>query len=244
MTADVYVMEVYPDEGYPSLFITPYDLLGGCMDGVNAKGLTVAILADDAARDKAEPTMTMQAGLSEIEVSRFLLDTCATVDEAKSALMSVKQYYSFLPCHYIIGDRGGHSFVWEYSSAHNREYVTDGGGRPQAVTNHLLCKYGNLEAMPKEPNPAGTFNRLRRLYEEIERAGGKHSLETIKKTNASVAVDPQSSPARPGRGAARTLWHAVYDCQDVSLQVDFYLGEDPTAPTRQKRSGYLRFKLD
>ena len=243
MTADVYVTELYPDDGYPSLFITPYDLLGGCMDGINSKGLSVALLADDVSSDKAEPAMNLQAGLSEIEVTRFLLDTCATVDEAKSALMSVKQYYSFLLCHYIIGDRSGNSFVWEYSAAHNREYITDGGGKPQAITNHLLCKHPTLENLPKEESPGSTFNRLRRLYEEVEKAGGKHSLETIKKTNAAVAVDPQCSQARPGRSVGRTLWHAIYDSQDLSLQADFYLGEDPDAANKQKRSGYVRFQL-
>jgi len=213
------------------------------MDGINSKGLTVALLADDVSADLAEPSPTAQAGLAEVEIPRFLLDTCATVDDAKSALMSAKQYYSFIPCHYIIGDRSGKSFIWEYSGAHNREYVTDGGGKPQIITNHPVHKYAKLEDMPKDDSPGSSYLRMRRLHEEISKAAGKASVDTMKNTNLCVAVPATPRPGN-SRPPGRTLWHALYDCTDNSMSVDFYLGDDPNAPRGQKRSGYLSFKLD
>ena len=44
--SEPYVMEVYPDIGYPSLYLACTDLLGACFDGINSKGLTVSLMAD------------------------------------------------------------------------------------------------------------------------------------------------------------------------------------------------------
>ncbi len=54
-----YVVEVYPDIGYPALYLCAYDLLGGCLDGINSEGLVVALLADRETANSAsmDPTM-------------------------------------------------------------------------------------------------------------------------------------------------------------------------------------------
>lgn len=49
--------------------------------------------------------------------------------------------------------------------------------------------------------------------------------------------------AGPGPLPTRTLWHAVYDCHDKSLDIDFYLGESG-ASEEERRSGYLHFQLE
>ena len=240
-TSDVYVVEVYPNEGFPSLFVTCYDLVGGAMDGVNSEGLSVALLADDTGSLR-DPAGT-QAGLHEVQVVRFLLDNCATVDDAKSALHSAKQYYSFTPTHYIIGDRSGKSFIWEYSRAHNKEYVTDGPGEPQIITNHPVHKYKNLDDMPKESDPQSSYERMRRLHARIAEAKEKWSTDWIKETNLCVAAEVGKAQPR-GAVVGRTLWHALYDLTDNSMQIDFYLGDDEASPNKQKRSGYQTFKLE
>src|SRR5439155_3757856 len=51
-TARPYVVEMYPDKGYPSLAVCSYDLLSGALDGINSEGLTVALLADDELMEK------------------------------------------------------------------------------------------------------------------------------------------------------------------------------------------------
>jgi hypothetical protein len=214
---------------------------------VNSEGLTVAMLSDNEIWNdprSMEPTIAAQAGLNEGEVPRFLLDTCANVEEAKIALHGAKQYYRGAPCHYIVGDRFGSSFVWEHSRSHNREYVTDGGGAPQIVTNHPLFKYKRPEAMPVDADPLGTYSRYRILRDRLTKSASTLSLDDVKRTNACVWIvdDPRAEPAKT---PDRTLWHAVYDCTERSLDVDFYLGEDPTdAELGQRRSGYLKFRLE
>jgi hypothetical protein len=249
MIAEPYLMEVYPDEGYPSLYLSTFDLLGACTDGINSEGLVVGLAADDEsmARFPMQPTYVHGVGLQEMVVQRFLLDTCATVEEAKEALLLNKHYYAFAPCHYMIGDRHGRSFVWEYSHAHNKEYIIEGDGRPQIMTNFLLHRYQSVEEMPEEDEELGRpFSRYRTLRRAIEAQSGKLTPEFMKQANACVAFDDKSF-LRPAAAPTRTLWHDLYDTDERSMEVDFYLRDEPDPETpgrkRSARSGYFRFQL-
>ena len=236
-TEDPYVIEVYPDRGYPSLYLCAYELLGGCFDGVNSEGLTVALLANNTGAAPG-PSNAWQAGLSEVEIGRYLLESCADVEEARQALASIDFYYALVACHYIIGDRNGDSFVWEYSVNRKRRYVVEGKGGPQWVTNHPIHAraYPTAESIPASLT-SSTFVRFRRLDDEIKRAPTRRTLDDIKHANRCVRAVGQG--AVPGR----TLWHAVYDCHDKSLEIDFYLGENG-ADGKEKRSGYVHFQLE
>lgn len=245
-TADPYVIEVYPDQGYASLYVCAYDLLGGCLDGVNEKGLTVALLSnrDPFAVTQPAPSKGPRAGLSEIELTRYLLDRCATVAEAREHLAKAQVYYSMMPCHYIIGDRTGASVVFEYSTDLEERFLTDGKGKPQVITNHPVHQY---ETEGKKKLSSGdSFNRFRTLDSEIAAASKKRSMDDIKKANACVKARSSAGQRVAGLPARlnRTFWHSMYDCTDGSMEVDFYLGEDTSAPGGEGRSGYLKFKLD
>jgi len=248
-TAHPYLIEAYPEGGIPSLCMCAYDLLGGCLDGVNAHGLTVALLADDETMSThpMEPAGQAGVGLNEINVLRMLLDTCADVDEAKQALLSHKHYYAVVLCHYLIADRHGRSFVWEYSPAHNREYITDGAGQPQVVTNHPVYRYRTLDELPHEDdNPASSYTRFRTLAAAIAGAARPLSPDDLKKNHACVSLTERTAPlANTSRPRPhRTLWHALYDGQDRSVEISFYLGEDPTSADGTRRSPYQRFRLE
>ena len=147
MAAQPYVIETYPDEGHATLVMCLFDLASGGFDGINDAGLVVALLADDQS-DGPQPTFTPQVGLGEHEICRFLLETCATVDEAVEALRMVKQYYVFVPCHYLVADRTGLAFVWEHDgAAYNGEHVI-WSADTQVVTNHLLWRYPSTADLP------------------------------------------------------------------------------------------------
>ena len=74
------------------------------------------------------------------------------------------------------------------------------------------------------------------MNDEIKKAPTKRTLDDIKHANRCVRAF--------GGGAIppRTLWHAIYDCHDKSLDIDFYLGENG-ADRPNKRSGYVHFQL-
>ncbi len=234
-TGDVYVMEVYPDRGYPSLTLCSYELLGGALDGINSEGLTVAILTNDPTGTR-QPTGNWRPGLSEVEIVRFLLETCANTEEAREALESVAFYYWLLPCHYIIADAEGDSFVWEYSADLSERYLTEGEGEVQWVTNHPVHPHPTAGSIPATLD-GNSYQRFRRLDREIAAAPMERSLRHIREAN--LCVRAMADKAVP----ERTLWYAIYDSTDLSLQIDFYLGEDPE-PSKDRRSEAIRFQLE
>jgi hypothetical protein len=238
-TGDPYVLEILPDKGLASLYICSYDLLSACVDGVNSAGVGVALLADDVS-DGAQPTRGSRAGLNEIELPRYVLDRCNSADHAQELLAELDTYYTFLPCHYIVGDRSGDSFVWERTIPDGKRHVVSGGGKPQVVTNHLVSQFAKPDEH-KEPYPAGSFNRYCKLRDGIAAKSDKLSLEEIRALNVGVQAGPTA--AMKGRNIGRTLWHSIYDLHENSLEVSFYLGEDESSSSGQKRTDYLKFKL-
>ena len=238
-----YIIELYPDEGYASLALVCYDLLG-VVDGVNSECLSVALLADDelVRRFGVYDGIGPQAGLGVLQVGRMLLDTCANVEEAKAALQSHKLYYAQIPCHYIIADRHGESFVWENNREMNGGFVFQGAGQHQATTKFMRFLHDDLADLPDESHPGGSFNRYRRICAGWEEHGELLTLAAVKEINGSVAASvPKSNPdAVPGR----TIWHSVYVPENRSLEVDFYVGEPEDEGGKIRRSKYFQFQLD
>jgi hypothetical protein len=220
LAADPWVIELHPDDGYASLVVGIMDVMGG-MDGINEAGLSVALLADNETPDP-EPTGRPQVGLSEQQVVRYLLDSCATVDEAKEALLLAKHYYFFTPCHFLVADRSGTSFVWEHSPRRNHEVIVDADPRSHGrlvCTNHLLHQWPDPTCLPADDGPIGTaaltYHRWRTLTHEIS-DGAIVDRDEIRDQFRSVAFGAPIVEAR-------TFWHALYDLDDASAELSFYL---------------------
>lgn len=225
MTGDPFVIEMHPTKGYASLYTCAYDLVGGAIDGVNSKGVCVALLADDMSQTRQRGTPGF--GLSEVDLPRFVLDRAGSAKEARQLLKDVPYFATFTPCHYIIGDANGDSFIFEVA-ADGKHYIIDGKGKPQIVTNHSIAEYGTANL------PVGnSFDRYRMLQDEIA-AKPKFTPAEVKTNNFCVAVPKNVM-------VAGTLWHAVYDLKDRSVAVSFCLSRaDEKA---ERRSPYLHFKL-
>jgi len=206
-------------------------------------------------RLEVHPGSAHVVGVHELQVMRLLLDTCATVQEAKDALLTSKQYYSFIPCHYIIADQAGNSFIYENSTGRNAQFVIEGGGKPQVVTNFQVYKHPTAD---QQPHGALTLenNAFWRYHTLIDRIAGHQGLfspEDLKENNdcvnifnlfEEISTDPsQSSIAASVQ--ARTLWHSLYDQQGRSVEFSFYLGEESQTggKRRERRSDYMKFVL-
>jgi len=258
-----YVMEWYPEDGgYASLAMQNFDLLSGTLDGMNSAGLAVTIMADDEAIGELGPRLEnhigpfQAVGLHELQAMRFLLDTCETVDQAKQALLIEKQHYFFAPCHYLVADKAGNSFIYENSTGRNVQYVIDGQGQPQACTNFQIYKHPTPESRPTGPPTFETeaFWRYTTLTDRLAAHDGLFSPDEIRENNAAVniqkVIDTVSGDAAPANIAAnvqaRTLWHCLYDQQAATVDFSFYLGEKEDADGRrtERRSNYLQFKLE
>lgn len=220
LAADPWVVELHPDDGYASVVVGIMDVMGG-MDGVNEAGLAVALLADNETPEP-EPTGGPRVGLSEQQVVRYLLDTCATVDEAKEALLLAKHYYFFTPCHFVVADRTGAGFVWEHSPRRNQEVIVEADARTAGrlvCTNHLLHRWPDPTTLPDDRGPGGTaamtYGRWRALADATSR-GAVVDREDVREQFAGVRF---TAPVQQ----ARTFWHALYDVDDASAEITFYL---------------------
>jgi predicted choloylglycine hydrolase len=223
LAGDVWVVELHPDDGYASLTIGIMDVMGA-MDGVNEAGLAVALLADNESPNQ-EPSVTAQVGLSEQQIVRYLLDTCATVDEAKQALLLAKQYYFFVPCHFVVADRSGDAFVWEYSPGHNLERIVEGapelGGR-MVCTNHLLHRRPDPFDLPRDAGVDGTAALTYSRWASLASAVGDGGIVTRDDIRAQFRSVRFEAPVP----MARTFWHALWDTTDASVEVQFYLRDE------------------
>ena len=230
MMARPILFEIHPDQGYPSLSLCAFEYLGGVLDGINSEGLVVAILAEEESGEKVGREPGNEVGMHELMGMRYLLDNCKNVEEAKEALLSLKHYYSFIPCHYIVGDKTGKSFIFEFSPARNRNYIIDGDG-PQCVTNHMVYHRQKIDEIPE--TGLGWSLRRYKMLDESTRAKEKFNLEEIAAINSQVAVPP-NAPGNPEFAPGRTLWYAQYDLENLTLTVKFYLGEKQD-PENQKK---------
>ena len=234
-----YIIESYPDGAYASLFVCAFDLLGGAIDGINEHGLTVALLADGTRPpgETLQPTRGGRPGLNEIQIVRYLLESCADAAAARSALRAARLYTTGIPCHYVIADATGDAFVWENAKDMQGGHAIEAGGDVLVSANYLAHLHSNPDALPAESHPLGSFNRVRTVRGQA-RGADRLTVEQVQDTACKVAP---LDAATAGRSPGRTLWHAMYFPSERRLDVDFYLGED--GPRRVRRSGYKSFVL-
>ena len=232
-----FLLESYPDVGIPSLFICLYDLLGAALDGMNAEGLGVALLMDYETNFKnnvTEPLLDGGIGLAPLNIVRFLLETCSTADDAKKALLTTQQHLPDGSLHYIIGDRHGNGFVWEgYAFERAADKITERKEEALAVTNHLL---GPAETLSTDDVKESQY-RLDRLQTEIVRHGGPFTRDDIRRINQCVSASVIAKDAVP----ARTLWYSLYDLEDLTLDIDFYVKDG--APLTGENRGFRDAEL-
>jgi penicillin V acylase-like amidase (Ntn superfamily) len=244
-TARPYLLELHPDRGYASIAMVSYDLLSGVLDGINSEGLTVTLAMDMDVFEVMEATRDPAVGLGELQTLRLLLDTCANVDEAKQALMMAKQYYQYVPVHYLIADRSGNAFIWEYSKQHNKEYIIENPGEPLVMTNFNLGAQLVDGKMPSAEKARPVCKRYAYLTEKL--AVGNLDDKTIRDFHQNV--DAQNSQAADTTAPpTRTFWNAMYYPEDRRVRVSYFLGEKPWPEeprlVHQIRSDYLEFRLD
>lgn len=113
-----YVMELHPDEGYPSVSVCVFALQGAALDGVNAEGLVVA----------AAPDLASSCRVAALQLVRELLDRCATAAEARDVLVSAGPDAVAAPARWLVADRHGEAFVVTIAEGRREVGVVDAAG--------------------------------------------------------------------------------------------------------------------
>lgn len=231
-----YVMELYPtDGGYHSLALGSLCLFNGVFDGVNSEGLMVVSLADhNCPTDKVPVSGGSCVGLCKGQLVRLLLDTCKSLEEAKVKLLNSKIAFDFEGFHLQVGDRSGKSFIFEISGKDRKIHFTDNNGKPQIMTNHPVYLYPNVKFFPwvSSIETYNTFYRYRVLYNYLQRHKGKFSDNDVWEYMRHVYAHTEDA----SEGAAlplpcRTLWKSLFNLNEQSCKVIFYLKDGKIDPT-------------
>lgn len=240
-----FVIELYPtDGGYSSIGVGSLDLLNGIIDGINSTGLTVSMLVDqDSPKTPELRDLIQSCGLDGLQVVRMLLDTCATVEEAKIALLQNRYVATFRGLHFQVCDRSGRSVICEIDPKTFLWHFTDNNNQIQVMTNHAQHLHPDIASFPVSEHPYSSFNRYKKLHEFVTAHQKKFSREDALMATSLVYGDRNF----PGDVPMRTLWTQLYDQVDKTLQVRFYLrdGEkdSKTGAVTSVFSDYFTFKL-
>lgn len=222
MAARPYVVTTVPDDGLATTVLT-MDMLDGCTEGINAAGLTVALLIADAG-SVGLPDARPQVGLNSLQLPRFVLETCRTAEEARYALLGAKQYDGGMPLHYVIADPSGDGFVWERSHQ-GVEHIIESAGA-LCSTNHMLHAHPDPGALPEDT--AETMATYRRMRTISARVAGRVSEAGLREALDEVAFDANEAAGMP----LRTLWQSLFDTEDRSMSTRFYLGDEADGSSR------------
>ncbi len=229
----LFVIELYPDRGYPSIGIGSLDLLNMQIDGVNSAGLAVASLEDDTfGMERTFKDLSRQSGLHQYQLSRLILDTCATLEEARQVILNNKMTMVGMPAHFIVMDASGRSFIFERNAEDSSDCFIFNEGRPQIITNHSVCAYPALEKFPPPAeNDYDTFNRFRRLEEYVRLHQGKFSEDHGREAMSLVygRVDEADEGGYHDL-PLRTLYTTVVDIDSRAVEVKFYTRDGRTDP--------------
>lgn len=224
-----YVVELYPDKGYASVGVGTGDLLS-VVTGMNEKGLIAILHTDNYTLINTDPKADISGIVYPTQAVRLVLDTCSTVDEAKTAILNNKLSLTFEPGHLLIADKSGRSVCVEINPKNARVEFTDNSGMPQVFTNHPIYRFKDPSLFPKytpfeEDNTFARYNQLSGLLGKKK----QFSTDDVLANEAQVVARWNN----PGRGMAnptipnRSIWTDVYDQKNLTLKVRFYLKDGP-----------------
>ena len=246
-----YVLELYPDSGYPSIVIGSFDLLNAPLDGMNSQGVTVSMLVDNDAAQTTVTDSSRASGLSTFQAMRLVLDTATDVDAAKRIILANNVTMLSVPLHMLIADRSGRSFIAEMSDKDFQWHFTDNVDKPQILTNHAVYKYPDTGTFPSIPatDEYNSFNRYRKLDAYITSHKGQFTEDdalnsmSLVKANTDLAMEGGSRPL-----PMRTVWTSVFDLEERSAKVSFYLKDGKKDPEKNPSglvfSPQFTFRLD
>lgn len=168
-------------------------------DGMNEKGLAVALLAVPEAQGPFDPK---HVTLNTTTAVRLLLDKAATVDQAVELLDHFNIYFSGgIACHYLISDASGESVIVEYVDGELQEITSP--ENYQIASN--FTAYNNLGEGATE------FTRCEAVEKKLKPAGGVISGRDAMGLLQSVGIVLE--------GEDKLQWSVVYDQTDLTGEI-------------------------
>ncbi len=181
-----------------------------CIDGMNEKGVSIAILTLDSEpvhHDTGKPTLPASL------VVRLVLDRAATTAEAVDLLRGYDMLASSgRDYHFYITDASGDGRVVEFDcDSEARELVAT----PTPATTNFYVMYKD-KVLPHQKN--GAYGHGRERYDAVldvmERERGNFGEGAAWDALVAASQDP-----KPGDITSNTQWSIVYDNQNLTAQI-------------------------
>ncbi|MDO3646405.1 C45 family autoproteolytic acyltransferase/hydolase [Nocardia mangyaensis] len=240
MLSEPYVMEIHPtDGGMSALFLCAFDLCNGVIDGMNEAGLVVTMmqLIDRTPSTFSPPKIA--PGLNELEVLRFILDRCRSVEDAHRVFEQQKTYLSWMPCHYIVADADGVVMMVEPADDNTMRTVVKRDGSMRSTNHSLLRRIP--ESWDDDPEIRGSRERLQRMDASVL-VGPDHPLTADSLVHIAARVAVSTQWPESGTVLGGTLWSASYRPRSRALAIRFWSGPG-TAGSGPDLSPEMHFRL-
>jgi hypothetical protein len=244
------VLETRPDNGYKTILVGGQELLTPYIDGINETGLYISLFHDPwGVGDEAGPASGMSmSGVSVVQAVSMLLDTCATVEEAKKTILNNRVMHVIMCSHMIIADATGNATIFEIDKHSQTNVFTDRkANEPLFITNHPVSKFPEPSTYPEFDEDAehNTFQRqviLRDTYAGLSPPFKKADATVMTDAVHCAFIDDKKAEAGPKE---RTLINTTADLSKPEISVRWYLGDvGPIAGTNHvedRMSDYYTF---
>lgn len=182
-----------------------------CLDGVNEKGVSIAVLTLDS-----RPThrVTGKPVLSTLLAIRMVLDRAATTQEAVDLLLGYDMFAtSGRDYHFYITDAAGDGRVVEYDcdSPERLPQVTPS----RQVTNFFVMHKERV--LPNQKN--GHYGHGRERYDAIERVLDAAAAGEDAQVRAWRALRAASQEPNPEDITSNTQWSVVFDNKNLTADI-------------------------
>ena len=181
-----------------------------CLDGVNEKGVSIAVLTLDS---KPVKQNTGKVTICTSMAIRLVLDRAATTQEAVDLLSS---YDMFASCgrdyHFYITDAKGDGRVVEYDcDSPTRELVAT---KSSATTNFYVMYKEKVRSYQKNEHYGHGRERYDAVLSVLEQESGNYGDDAAWKALRAAAQDP-----KPNDITSNTQWSIVYNNTQRNAQI-------------------------
>lgn len=190
---------------YRTVGMTCYQLQNKFMDGINEKGLFMAIASNifpEKYRDYDEEPYPDVPAICSPRLIRVILDCCATVDEALNLIKKVRIWFPDELQHFLIADALGNSVVIEFDRSKNLQVF------PRSKDYLVMTNTAFMEGLDYVYNNCVRFRRATNLC-----ALGVSNMAEFWEVVYSI---------RETYGTHRSLWTSGADLKKLEYDARFW----------------------
>ena len=207
----------------------------GYVDGINEKGLWLSCMHDPmgVGADGSPPGGGDVSGLVVTQLHQLLLTTCATVEEAKEAILKNRVMQTMMNLHIPIVDATGAATVFEIDQKTGAYVFADRvAGEPLFSTNHPIHNFPTPDTYPdvdmtKEHNTFVRQHILRDAYSKMTPPFTLDDAEDLINTVHCSFIDGGKADSQQEE---RTLTHIKANLSKKEIHIKWFLRDVKPVP--------------